>query len=80
MQEVTGSSPVSPTNHPLHAQFDRITVSRRLEPVDYVQSEGSGFCRDSWLGPFDRTTASPLVHSRPWGARPHRYEGTYRVS
>jgi hypothetical protein len=26
MQEVTGSSPVSPTNHPLHAPSDRITA------------------------------------------------------
>jgi hypothetical protein len=26
MQEVTGSSPVSPTNHPLHAQSDRLSL------------------------------------------------------
>jgi hypothetical protein len=33
MQEVTGSSPVSPTNHHVHAQTDRLTASRCLGPV-----------------------------------------------
>ena len=28
MQEVTGSSPVSPTNHPFHAQSDRASHAR----------------------------------------------------
>jgi hypothetical protein len=33
MQEVTGSSPVSPTKYPIHARSDRITASGCRRPA-----------------------------------------------
>ncbi len=42
MQEVTGSSPVSPTIHHFHAQTDRITASRPEQPVAVLSGEQIG--------------------------------------
>jgi len=70
MQEVTGSSPVSPTNHHFHAQTDRITASQCPGPVDYSApcriTDEVNYARQEVVGAF----RDPLVIPPPPQAAP----------
>jgi hypothetical protein len=59
MQEVTGSSPVSPTNHPIHAQSDPIIAPGCPLPVDYSKQRWIAILNPSH--DTVRDTLKPLI-------------------
>ena len=86
MQEVTGSSPVSPTTHPFHAQTDRITASRRPGGTARLQASAGGgeilMCAATFEAVADaypgRRTPTPSAQGR--GVHGPEFPDPYRVT